>query len=169
MTEWPYRHIAESPMEAAMLAEISRGEILQWLSGNGWSPDRRIEEKAREFIAEAVAESEEEGFPMASFGVAERFIASYGLLRLAHPSDPTSLLITNPTGGYDGDFGEIAELSRELRKRLFRIGYDLPEGAVFLVAEDGAFYCSHHTGAYGLGADEGEFFSNWIRGNLRAV
>ncbi|MER0479930.1 SUKH-3 domain-containing protein [Streptomyces sp. Edi2] len=142
---------------------MSRGEIQQWLSGNGWSPDRGnsgkrgngdIGEKARAFLAEAVAESEAEGFPMASFGVAERFIASYGLLRLVHPSDPTSLLITNPTGGCDGDFREIAELSRELQKRLFRIGYDLPDGAIFLVAEDGAFYCCHHTGAYGLGADE---------------
>ncbi|WP_260638790.1 SUKH-3 domain-containing protein [Streptomyces angustmyceticus] len=152
-----------------MLAAMSRGEILQWLCRNGWSSDRRIEEKAREFISEAVAESKEEGYPVTSFEVVERFIASYGLLKLIHPSDPDNQLVTNPTGGYDGDFSEIAELSQELGKRLFRIGYDLPDGAIFVVAEDGEFYSIHHTGTYYLGGNEIEFFVNWVRGNLQSV
>lgn len=152
-----------------MLAAMSRGEILQWLSRNGWSPDRGIAEKAREFISEVVADSEKEGFPVSPFAAAERFIASYGLLKLVHPSDPANELVTNPTGGYDGDFSEIAELSQELGKRLFRVGYDLPDGAILIVAEDGEFYCIHHTGAYYLGGDEFAFFDNWVRGNLQSV
>ncbi|MGW2024112.1 SUKH-3 domain-containing protein [Streptomyces decoyicus] len=152
-----------------MLEAMSRGEVLQWLSRNGWSPGRGMEEKAREFISEVVAESEEEGFPVVSFDVAERFIASYGFLELVHPSDPANKLITNPTGGYDGDFSEIAELAQELGERLFRVGYDIPDGAILIVSEGGEFYCIHHTGAYYLGSDEFEFFDNWVRGNLQSV
>ncbi|MGX1853031.1 SUKH-3 domain-containing protein [Streptomyces sp. NPDC055299] len=152
-----------------MPAPMSRDEILQWLTRNGWSPDRGIEEKAREFISEVVAESVKEGFPAIPFDAAVRFIGSYGLLKLTHPSDPESELITNPTGGYEGDFSEITELSHELGKRLFRVGYDLPDGGIFVVAEDGDFYCIHHTGAYYLGSDEFEFFNNWMRGDLQNV
>ncbi|MFE1767875.1 SUKH-3 domain-containing protein [Streptomyces angustmyceticus] len=152
-----------------MLAAMSRGEIVQWLVRSGWSPDRNIGEKARAFLWDAVAESEKEGFPVVLFEAAERFVASYGLLELVHPSDPVSRLVTNPTGGYDGDFREIAELSRELGKRLFRVGYDLPDGAIMIVAEDGGFYCVHHTGTYFLGADACAFFRNWARGDLRSV
>ncbi|MFD0233375.1 SUKH-3 domain-containing protein [Streptomyces decoyicus] len=152
-----------------MLEAMSRGEVLQWLSRNGWSPGRGMEEKARKFISEVVAESEEEGFPVVSFDVAERFIASYGFLELVHPSDPANKLITNPTGGYDGDFSEIAGLAQELGERLFRVGYDIPDGAILIVSEGGEFYCIHHTGAYYLGSDEFEFFDNWVRGNLQSV
>ncbi|MFE7313154.1 SUKH-3 domain-containing protein [Streptomyces sp. NPDC057555] len=152
-----------------MSVSMSRDEVLQWLTRNGWSPDRNVEEKAREFISEVVAESEEEGFPAVLFEVALSFITTYGLLKLTHPTDSDSSLITNPTGGYEGDFSEIDELSQELEKRLFRVGYDLPDGGIFVVAEDGEFYCIHHTGAYYLGSDEFEFFSNWVKGDLQSV
>ncbi|WP_438484842.1 SUKH-3 domain-containing protein [Streptomyces sp. S186] len=78
-------------------------------------------------------------------------------------------MIINPTSGYEGDFSEIADLSQELWKRLFRVGYDLPDAGIFVVAEDGEFYGIHHTGAYYLGSDELEFFSNWVRGDLQGV
>ncbi|MFJ5673666.1 SUKH-3 domain-containing protein [Streptomyces sp. NPDC093097] len=152
-----------------MPASMSGDEVLQWLTRNGWSPGRTVGETARDFVSEVVAESEAEGFPAVPFGAALRFIATYGALELTHPNDPESRLITNPTGGYEGDFGEIAELSRELGKRLFRIGYDLPDGGIFVVAEGGEFYCIHHTGAYFLGSDEFEFFSNWVRGDLQSL
>ncbi|MFI1295383.1 SUKH-3 domain-containing protein [Streptomyces noursei] len=49
------------------------------------------------------------------------------------------------------------------------VGYDLPDGGIFVVAEDGDFYCIHHTGAYHLGSDEFEFFNNWVKGDLQSV
>ncbi|WP_143179777.1 SUKH-3 domain-containing protein [Streptomyces yunnanensis] len=152
-----------------MPVSMSRDEVLQWLTRNGWSPDRGIEEEAREFVSEVVAESEKEGFSAIPFDAAVRFITTYGLLTLTHPSDPESKLISNPTGGYEGDFSEIADLSRELGKHLFRIGYDLPDAGIFVVAEDGEFYCIHHTGAYYLGSDAFEFFGNWAKGDMQSV
>ncbi|MFG2527919.1 SUKH-3 domain-containing protein [Streptomyces sp. NPDC048516] len=70
---------------------------------------------------------------------------------------------------HDGDFSEIAELSRELGKRLFRVGYDLPDGAIFVVAENGEFYSVHHTGTFYLDGSEFEFFDNWVKGDLQSV
>ncbi|MFG2208685.1 SUKH-3 domain-containing protein [Streptomyces sp. NPDC048638] len=134
-----------------MIPELRREEILQWLSANGWSPDRDISDKAREFIDDAVAESAAEGFPVAPSDTAERFVHTYGLLHLRHSRDPDEKFITNPTGGYEGDFEEIAELSEEIGKSLFWVGYDLPEGSIFTLADDGGFYYIHHTGAFYIG------------------
>ncbi|MFB6438102.1 SUKH-3 domain-containing protein [Streptomyces sp. NPDC056411] len=152
-----------------MLAEMSREEILQWLTENGWSPERQVGERCAEFISAAVEDSVGEGFPVTPFETAESFLASFGLLTLAHPTDSESRLVINPTGGYEGDFGEIAELSEELNRRLFRVGYDLPDGGIMLVAEDGGFYCLHHAGSFSLGNGAYEFFRNWVRGDLRSV
>ncbi|MEU4848695.1 SUKH-3 domain-containing protein [Streptomyces gilvosporeus] len=152
-----------------MNPEVSREEILQWLSTNGWSPGRDIADKAREFIDDAVADSVAEGFPVVPSESAERFVRTYGLLQLRHPGDPDEKLVTNPTGGYEGDFEEIAELAQEIGKSLFRVGYDLPEGGIFALAEDGCFYYIHHTGASYIGADEYEAFGNWLRGNFQSI
>ncbi|MFJ9411090.1 SUKH-3 domain-containing protein [Streptomyces sp. NPDC101393] len=148
---------------------MSRESVAEWLTVNGWTPERDISEKAGEFIHHAIQESNEEGCPVVAFEGVEDFIRSYGLLRLTHPSDPKESLIINPTGGYEGDFREIEELAQEIGKRLFRVGYDMPEGGIFVLAEDGSLYYLHHTGTYYLGADEYEAFSNWVRGNLQSV
>ncbi|MFH8405018.1 SUKH-3 domain-containing protein [Streptomyces sp. NPDC018019] len=148
---------------------FSRDDVQAWLEGSGWFPGRDVTEKVTEFIDDAVRQSEDQGFPTPPVSVAVEFLRSYGLLDLTHPRNDEKSLSMNPTGGYEGDFEEIAELADEVGGRLFRVGYDLPEGGIVLMGENGRFYYHHWSGTYLMGDDVHEALGNWLTGDFQEL
>ncbi|MEU4199410.1 SUKH-3 domain-containing protein [Streptomyces sp. NPDC026294] len=148
---------------------FSRDDVQAWLERSGWFPGRDVTEKVTEFINDAVRQSDEQGFPTPPTATATEFLRSYGLLELKHPRNDDKTLDVNPTGGYEGDFEEIDELAREVGNRLFRVGYDLPEGGIILMDENGRFFYHHWSGAYFMGNDFHEALGNWLAGDLQEL
>ncbi|MEV5592556.1 SUKH-3 domain-containing protein [Streptomyces sp. NPDC052496] len=146
-----------------------KSEVEQWLAGNGWEVGRNVSETIDQFVDMAVAQSEKEGFPTPPVPAAVEFLHSFGLLDLRNPIDPEEILVVNPAGGHSGDFEEMSERSGELGTRLFRVGYEEPEGARVLMDESGKFYYMHWSGFFFLGSDAYEAFGNWIVNNLQEL
>ncbi|WP_206502441.1 SUKH-3 domain-containing protein [Streptomyces chrestomyceticus] len=147
----------------------SKYDIDQWLRDNGWTPERDVSDRIPAFIEDAVQQAEDDGHPAPVFEAAKRFLVSYGLLELRHPRKADWVLETNPAGGHEGDFEDIAELSEELGIGLFRVGYDEPESASILMDESGRFYYHHWSDNYFLGNNEREAFANWLVNNYQGL
>jgi SUKH-3 immunity protein len=139
-------------------------EVADWLTEHGWFPGRDIGQQAEELIALRVQDSERQHHPLVPVEAAGRIIHSYGLLELGHPRLPTRALVMDPTGRYEGDAAQIAELAANLGQRLFPVGYEASELGLILVDETGRFFHLHHTGAYFIGSDEDDAFSRFLTG-----
>lgn len=70
----------------------------------------------------------------------------------------------DPTGGYKGDAALISELSSNIKKKLFPVGYESKEYEILLVDEVGRFFYLHHTGAYLWGLDAHDAFARFLSG-----
>ncbi|MGW1428889.1 SUKH-3 domain-containing protein [Streptomyces sp. NPDC002431] len=137
-------------------------EILDWLNRNGWFPGRDIGDSARDLIQVRLQDAESQGFPLEVVEAAARVIRAYGLLDLKHPRASHSAFEMEPTGGYDGDAREIAEMAAALGVPLFPVGFESSELGIILVDKIGRWFLLHHTGGYFLGEDAHEAFSRFI-------
>lgn len=137
-------------------------EVLDWLNRNGWFPGRDIGDSARDLIQVRLKDAEAQGFPLEAVEAAVHVIRTYGLLSLEHPRASDSAFETEPTGGYDGDAREIAEMAANLGVPLFPVGFESSELGIILVDKFGRWFLLHHTGGYFLGEDAYDAFSRFI-------
>ncbi|MEU0838029.1 SUKH-3 domain-containing protein [Streptomyces sp. NPDC005962] len=147
-----------------MDSEQPPSEVHGWLTRIGWSPGRDIGERADELIQVRVRDAERQGAPLTPVPAAVRFIHTYGLLSLSHPTVQGVALVVEPTVGYDGDVKSIRELARGLGVEIFPIGYESSEQGIILADETGRFFHLHHTGGYYLGENEFDAFSRFMGG-----
>ncbi|WP_106516450.1 SUKH-3 domain-containing protein [Streptomyces himastatinicus] len=138
--------------------------VHDWLTRNGWSPGRDIGEHADELIQVRVRDTERQEAPLTPVPAAVRFIHTYGLLTLSHPTVPGVAWVVKPTVGYDGDAASIRELALGLGVEIFPIGYETSEQGILLVDETGRFFHLHHTGGYYLRENEFDAFSRFMGG-----
>ncbi|MVO90761.1 hypothetical protein GPA10_39985 [Streptomyces sp. p1417] len=137
-------------------------EVREWLSRNGWSSGRDIGAEAEELVRIRLRDAERQGERLTPVDAAVRIIREYGGLRLAHPRVTDLVMEMDPTGGYDGDAAAILELTANLGKQLFPVGYESREYGLILVDEIGRFFHLHHTGAYFWGSGEYEAFAFFL-------
>ncbi|GAA0471298.1 SUKH-3 domain-containing protein [Streptomyces olivaceiscleroticus] len=146
-----------------MAPTVPSPQVSDWLAQHGWFPGRDIgDEEVDDFISVRVRDATEQGFPMEPVDAAVRVIRTYGGLKLAHPRASDSAFEMDPTGGYDGDAREIAEMSTGLGEKLFPVGFESSEFGILLVGETARWFLLHHTGGYFLGQDEQDAFTRFI-------
>ncbi|MEU6119588.1 SUKH-3 domain-containing protein [Streptomyces sp. NPDC047117] len=140
-------------------------DVLAWLTQHGWFDGRDIGDEAQHLISVRLQDAAEQGFPLEAVEAAVRIIRTYGLLKLTHPRASDSAFEMEPTGGYEGDAREIAEMASGLGKKLFPVGFESSEYGLLLVDETGRWFLLHHTGGYFLGEDEYDAFSRFMTGD----
>ncbi|MEV4743336.1 SUKH-3 domain-containing protein [Streptomyces sp. NPDC049555] len=142
-------------------------EVAGWLTEHGWFPGRDIGPRADELIQVRVDDATRQGWQLAPLETAVRFVHEYGDLELRSPrKSPDVVLTIKPTGGYEGDVEDFAELGEGLGVRLFPVAYETYERGIWLVDETGRFFYWHHTGGYFLGENEYEAFAAAMSGRL---
>lgn len=151
-----------------MMLSAHTVEVERWLAESGWSAERDLGPLAEELIQIRVQDAARQGEELQVLDTAVRFIHSYGDIELPFPRRSSDVrLILDPTGGYDGDAEDFVELSRNLGKKLFPVGFETYECGIWLVDECGRLFYSHHTGCYFLGENEYEAFALALSGRTR--
>ncbi|WP_330331888.1 SUKH-3 domain-containing protein [Streptomyces sp. NBC_00536] len=148
-----------------MRAPAPAEEVGAWLWGHGWRPDRYDGAGAERLIGARVRDCARQGFPLAPWDGVREFVSRYCGLEFAAPLAPERVFVADPTLGYDGDAEDIAELSGELGRKLFPVGYEFGEAGIVLMDDLGRFFYLHHTGPYFLGRDEAQALSSLMRGD----
>ncbi|MGX1806326.1 SUKH-3 domain-containing protein [Nocardia sp. NPDC055321] len=152
-----------------MTLRAQAGDVDRWLRDSGWFPTRDVGARATELIQLACADAARQGSPLEVIDPAVRFVHAYGDLELQLPrKSPPGALVLKPTGGYEGDADDFAELSMNLGKKLFPVAYETYESGVWLVDEAGRYFYLHSTGAYFLGETEYEAFEAAFTGRIFA-
>lgn len=142
-------------------------DVDRWLRAGGWFPTRDIGARADYLINVVQADADRQGMRLPILDPAVRFIHRYGDLELQLSSkSPSGALILKPTGGYEGDVEDFAELSRSLGVRLFPVAYETYECSIWLVDERGRYFFLHRTGGYFLGENEYEAFEAAFAGGI---
>ncbi|MFJ6016688.1 SUKH-3 domain-containing protein [Streptomyces sp. NPDC092952] len=137
-------------------------EVCAWLTTCQWSADRDIGARTEEWVRIRVLDAEEHGIVLTPPPEAVRIMRHYGELRIAHPTDPESAWIMDPTFGYRGDATAIAELAAELGTELFPIGYEALEYGILLADRSGRVFQLHHTGGYYMGASMADALARFL-------
>ncbi|MGH4034135.1 SUKH-3 domain-containing protein [Actinomycetota bacterium Odt1-20B] len=136
--------------------------VRDWLCDSGWFPGRDIGAEADEFVDIVVAHFRRQGTPLQPVEPAVDVLRSFGGLRLVHPQATRTVMVMEPTLGYEGDATAIAELAGHLGTRLFPVGYDPIEDGLNLIDEAGRFFQLHWSGAYFLGHDQTDMFERFL-------
>ncbi|MER5732012.1 SUKH-3 domain-containing protein [Streptomyces sp. NPDC002138] len=144
-------------------------EVEAWLRRHGWTPDLRDSAEADRLIDTRVRDSARQGFPLTPWEAVREFVSRYAGLEFAAPLAPERIFVADPTLGYDGDAEDITELSNEVGRKLFPVGYEFGEAGIVLMDDLGRFFYLHHTGPYFLGQDEAQALSSLMRGDQDEV
>ncbi|WP_223831139.1 SUKH-3 domain-containing protein [Streptomyces venezuelae] len=144
---------ADGGRDNARASAVTRDEAVSArLAEAGWFPGRDIGARLPGLLAFVIDRFAEEGHPVEPFPAARDFVRAFGGLRLVIPGSPPAAVGFTPHWIYEESGEDVAELARNLGRRLFPVGYETFDGAMVLVDETGRFFLLHHTGPYFLGA-----------------
>lgn len=130
------------------------GDVLQVLTGAGWSPGRRTDTEAAQAVDIVRAQVGRHGERAEPFPAATAVLAEFGgvyviqdgagtdLARRPFAIDPTEVAATTET---------LADLGKRLRTRLFPIGMEGDHDSILAIDEAGRVYAIDHTGTWVLG------------------
>lgn len=149
------------------MPRMTAEEVEAVLAGAGWFPGRDIGARLPELLGVVTDRFAEEGHPVEPFGAAQDFVRAFGGLRLEIPGTPPAAIGFTPHWIYEESGEDVAELARNLGRRLFPVGYETFDGAMVLIDDTGRFFLLHHTGPYYLGAGTHEAVSCLLRGPQR--
>ncbi|MFD7031582.1 SUKH-3 domain-containing protein [Streptomyces sp. NPDC059917] len=152
-----------------MRSPASPEEVDSWLRSHGWHPDLHNRVEADRLIDARVRDSARQDFPMAPWGAMREFVSRYAGLEFPAPLAPERVFVADPTLGYEGDAEDITELSAEVGRKLFPVGYEFGESGIVLMDDLGRFFYLHHTGPYFLGENEAHALSSLMRGDQDEV
>ncbi|MBP2585605.1 hypothetical protein J3A78_006083 [Streptomyces sp. PvR006] len=130
---------------------VGERSVTAALGAAGWYPGRDIGARLSGLLDLVVDRFTEEGHPVEPFRAAEDFVREFGGLRLVIPGTPPDAVAFTPHWIYEESAEDVAELARNLGRRLFPVGYETFDGAMVLIDETGRFFLMHHTGPYFLG------------------
>lgn len=132
----------------------------------GWHPGRDIGEEGLAKLVEPVMASyrEDGAYELELFPAAADFLREHGGVSLPLGDRPRDRLVFAPGRPSEREPGEAAELARGLDRRVFPIGYEADEGAVFYIDETGRFFYEFWEELHYVGADKYEAFGGPIFG-----
>ncbi|MFF5425680.1 MULTISPECIES: SUKH-3 domain-containing protein [unclassified Streptomyces] len=131
-------------------------DVDAWFAENGWFPGRQAGESAAAFVTAVVEESRKRGFPVEPFAAATDFLDEHAGLRVVHDARRDAYMEFTPVPYWGHTFEDMAELSRNLGVRLFPVGWDSTDAELYVIDEQGRFFCMHHTGDYYMGTGKHE-------------
>ncbi|MFF0557738.1 SUKH-3 domain-containing protein [Streptomyces sp. NPDC020472] len=143
---------------------MTTGEVEAVLTEAGWSRGRDIGARLPELLGFVTDRFAEEGHPVEPFRAARDFVREFGGLRLVIPGTPPDAVGFTPHWIYEESGEDVAELARDVGRKLFPVGYETFDGAMVLIDETGRFFLLHHTGPSFLGANPYEAVSCLLRG-----
>ncbi|WP_093873385.1 SUKH-3 domain-containing protein [Streptomyces sp. TLI_105] len=139
-------------------------EVEAVLTEAGWTRGRDIGAQLPELLNFVTDRFAEGGHPVEPFQAAQEFVREFGGLRLVIPGTPPDAVGFTPHWIYEESGEDVAELARNVGKKLFPVGCETFDGAMVLIDETGRFFLMHHTGPYFLGANTYEAISCLLRG-----
>jgi len=146
------------------MPRMTTEEVEAVLTEAGWSRGRDIGAQLPGLLSFVADRFAEEGHPVEAFQAAQDFVREFGGLRLVIPGTPPDAVGFTPHWIYEESGEDVAELARNVGKKLFPVGYETFDGAMVLIDETGRFFLMHHTGPYFLGANTYEAISCLLRG-----
>ncbi|MEU3723118.1 SUKH-3 domain-containing protein [Streptomyces sp. NPDC031705] len=132
----------------------------------GWYPGRDIGEAALARLAGPMtaAYREDGRYGMELFPAAAAFLREHAEVALRLGARPSDRLVFSPHLVHRSAAAAAAELARGLGRRVFTIGYDADEGAVFYIDEDGRFFYEFWEELHFVGGDKYEAFGGPVFG-----
>lgn len=150
-----------------MSSPSSPEELDGWLREYGWHPERNIGEEAEELVRSAVRVFAEYGVSTVPSSCALNIVRNYGKLKFFLHDRPENHAVMVPGIVYQGQAEEVAEFEQELGEKMFAVGYDTYDGALFLVDDSNRVFLLHHSGNYFLGNGMREAFFTFVYGEFR--
>ncbi|MGW1249396.1 SUKH-3 domain-containing protein [Streptomyces sp. NPDC002535] len=141
--------------------------VVAALGAAGWYPGRDIGAQLPGLLTLVADRFAEEGHPVEPFRAAQDFVREFGGLRLVIPGTPPDAVAFTPHWIYEESGEDVAELARNLGRRLFPVGYEAFDAAMVLIDDTGRFFLLHHTGPYFLGPTSHEAISCLLYGPQR--
>lgn len=156
-----YPSAAEGGADLLTAREHSADEW-EWLTQNGWTPDRDIGGEADYLIGERAAHIALRGVRLEPFANARTFLRSYGHLRL--PCHGRTLQLALENVYFPDEARQLVALSTGLSARVYPVGYETSGDYLLVIDERDRMFSLQHTGAYALGDSVDEAFQTLLSG-----
>ncbi|MCZ1008952.1 SUKH-3 domain-containing protein [Streptomyces lydicus] len=151
-----------------MPSDAVLNQVDHFLAEAGWYPGRDEADRVAALTQFVISDLAAHGCAVSLFPAAESFLRSYGFLDVTFPYSPGRTEHFNTCARYcAGEAEEITELSEELQRPVFPVGWDKIEGGLAVIDPAERMFCIHHTGFSYMGVGIREAIAALYVGGLQ--